>query len=399
MKKPSSQVRWRQRRSLRSNAVMDVVVTGMAGRSALGNLDQTWQALLQGRSGIRISQPWPEQPALPLGLLAETPALDLRSPVQLVVAEALADAQLTPPLRDCGVVIGSSRGNQTLLEQQLWAEPPWGADHPAADWWAALPHIAAVTAAQIVQTQAIVLSPMAACATGIGAIARGAELIREGLCDRVLVGAVDTPVTRLTIAGFRQMGALATTGCYPFDRRREGLVLGEGGAVLVLESADLARSRSVRIYGRILGYGLSADAYHVSSPDPMGNGAKQAIWQGLKQANLAPDAIGYIHAHGTSTQLNDASEAAVIAAIFGAGPWVSSTKGATGHTLGGSSALGVACCLMALQQQIIPGNVGMVDPAFTAIQLVRQTIPAAIDYALCNGFGFGGQNGAIVLGR
>jgi 3-oxoacyl-[acyl-carrier-protein] synthase II len=393
MKKPSSPVRLRQRKSLQSNGLIDVVVTGIGLRSALGNLDQTWQALLKGRSGIRISQPWPEQPALPLGLLADTPALDLRSPVQRVVIEALADAGLTPPLRDCGVVIGSSRGNQTMLEQMLSGA---GA---IADWWAAQPHIAAVTAAQMLQTQAIVLAPMAACATGIGAIARGTELIREGLCDRVLVGAVDTPVTRLTIAGFRQMGALATTGCYPFDHRREGLVLGEGGAILVLESGDLARSRSARIYGRILGYGLSTDAYHVSSPDPTGNGAKQAIWQGLKQAKLAPVAIGYIHAHGTSTQLNDASEAAVIAAIFGAGPWVSSTKGATGHTLGGSSALGVACCLMALQQQIIPGNVGMVESEFTRIKLATQTTPTALDYALCNGFGFGGQNGAIVLGR
>jgi 3-oxoacyl-[acyl-carrier-protein] synthase II len=391
MRKPSSQVRLRLPGSLRSNHAMDVVVTGIGLRSALGNLDQTWQGLLQGRSGLRLMQPWPELPALPLGLLGDLPALDLRSPVESVVTEALIDAGLTPPLGDCGVVIGSSRGNQTVLEQSLWAAT-------AVDWAAALPNVAAITAAQMLQTQSIVLAPMSACATGIGAIARGAELIAAGLCDRVLVGAVDTPVTRLTIAGFRQMGALATTGCYPFDRRREGLVLGEGGAVFLLESGGLARSRQARIYGRICGYGLTADAYHVSAPDPTGRSAQQAIWQGLKQAKLAPSAIGYIHAHGTSTQLNDAAEAAVIAAIFGMGAAVSSTKGATGHTLGGSSALGVAVCLMALHQQIIPGNVGMVVPEFAAIQLVRRTRPGAIAYALCNGFGFGGQNGAIVLG-
>jgi 3-oxoacyl-[acyl-carrier-protein] synthase II len=371
---------------------MDVVVTGIGLRSALGNLDQTWQGLRNGRSGIQLTQPWPELPELPLGLLADAPARDVRSVVQCVVAEALADAGLVPPLQDCGVAIGSSRGNQTRLEQLL------AGTVPIADWWAAQPNIAAVTAARMIQTQSIVLAPMAACATGIGAIARGTELILAGICDRVLVGAVDTPVTRLTIAGFRQMGALATTGCYPFDADREGLVMGEGGAVLVLESAALARSRHAPFYGRVMGYGLSADAYRLSSPEPSGSGAKRAIRGSLAMADLAPGAIGYIHAHGTATRLNDATEATVIGEIFGHNPWVSSTKGATGHTLGGSSALGAAICLMALRHQLVPGCVGLRSTKFT-INLATQTTPAKLDYALCNGFGFGGQNGAIVFGH
>jgi 3-oxoacyl-[acyl-carrier-protein] synthase II len=371
---------------------MNVVVTGIGLRSALGNLDQTWQGLRDGRSGIQLTQPWPELPELPLGLLADAPAQDVRSVVELVVVEALADAGLVPPLPDCGVAIGSSRGNQTRLEQMLSGTVPIG------DWWAAQPNIAAVTAARMVQTQSIVLAPMAACATGIGAIARGTELILAGTCDRVLVGAVDTPVTRLTIAGFRQMGALATTGCYPFDADREGLVLGEGGAVLVLESEVIARSRHAPIYGRVMGYGLSADAYHLSSPDPSGSGAKRAIRGSLAIADLAPGAIGYIHAHGTATRLNDATEAAVIGEIFGHNPWVSSIKGAMGHTLGGSSALGAAICLMALRHQVVPGCVGLRSTQFT-INLATQTTSAKFDYALCNGFGFGGQNGAIVFGR
>ncbi len=372
---------------------MDVVVTGIGLRSALGNLSQTWQGLLAGRSGIQIHQPFAALPALPLGLLADRPALDLRPLVQAVVADALTDAGLMLPLRDCGVVIGSSRGNQTWLEQML------SGDVPIADWCAAQPNIAAVTAAQMLKTQAIVLAPMAACATGISAIARGAALIRSGQCDRVLVGAVDTPVTPLTIAGFRQMGALAATGCYPFDIDREGLVVGEGGAVLVLESGDLARSRgATNIYGRVMGCGLTADAYHLSSPDPAGVGAKAAIAQALNRSALAAGAIGYIHAHGTATQLNDAMEAATIGEIFGHQPWVSSTKGATGHTLGGSSALGAAVCLRALREQMVPGCVGLRQTEFL-IKVAQCTTTLDLDYALCNGFGFGGQNGAIVFGR
>ncbi len=372
---------------------MDVVVTGIGLRSALGNLSQTWQGLLAGRSGIQIHQPFAALPALPLGLLADRPALDVRPLVQAVVADALADAGLILPLVDCGVVIGSSRGNQTLLEQMLSGEAP------IADWWAAQPHIAAVTTACMLATQTIVLSPMAACATGISAIDRGAALIRAGQCDRVLVGAVDTPVTPLTIAGFRQMGAMGATGCYPFDVDREGLVLGEGGAVLVLESGALARSRgAAHIYGRVMGCGLTADAYHLSSPDPQGAGAKGAILLALGRSGLQAGAMDYIHAHGTGTQLNDATEAAVVGDIFGVGPWVSSTKGATGHSLGGSSALGAAICLMALRGQRVPGCVGLRRSGFS-IKLAQTTEMADLQYVLCNGFGFGGQNGAIVFGR
>jgi 3-oxoacyl-[acyl-carrier-protein] synthase II len=379
---------------------MDVVVTGIGLRSALGNRSQTWQGLLAGQSGIRIHQPFAESPALPLGLLADRPALDLRASVRAVVTEAIADAGLLLPLVDCGVAIGSSRGNQTMLEQMRSGAAP------IADWWAAQPNIAALTAAQMLATQAIVLAPMAACATGIGAIARGTELIIAGQCDRVLVGAIDTPITPLTIAGFRQMGALATAGCYPFDVDREGLVLGEGGAVLVLESAALARSRGASIYGRVIGCGLTADAYHLSAPDPAGTGAKTAVAQALNRSGLAAAAIGYVHAHGTATQRNDATEAMVISEVFGdhrgsvgdRRPWVSSTKGATGHTLGGSSALGAAICLMALRDQVVPGCVGLRQTEF-AIKIAQQTESADLDYALCNGFGFGGQNGSIVFGR
>ncbi len=374
--------------------MIDVVVTGMGLRSALGNLTDTWQKLLLGKSGIERQQPFSELPERPLGLLAAQPAANLRDLTRQVVQDAIADAGLALPLPNCGIVLGSSRGNQAVWEQQLF-QPQ--ADR--ADWLDNLPQVAVVVAAHMLQTEAIVLSPMAACATGIWAIARGAELIATGECAQVLVGAVETPVTRLTLAGFAAMGALAKTGAYPFDRQRQGFVLGEGGAVLILESAQSAQARGApTVYGRIAGFGLSADAYHLSAPHPSGRGAIAAIQQSLRQANLAPGAIDYVHAHGTATQLNDAIEAQVIAQLLPHQPGVSSTKGATGHALGASGALGAAFGLMALHDQILPPTIGLTEPE-SALNFVRQAKIAEINHVLINGFGFGGQNGAIVMAR
>jgi 3-oxoacyl-[acyl-carrier-protein] synthase II len=374
-------------------ATGNIVVTGMGLRSALGDLAATWQNLHRGKSGIWRQQPFLELPVRPLGLLDAEPALGLADLTQQVVAAAIADAGLAPPLPDCAIVLGSSRGNQARFEQRLFAED-------GTPWLDCLPHAASVIAARILQTRTIVLSPMAACATGISAIARGMELIAMGECEQVLVGAVETPVTRLTLAGFAQMGALAPIGAYPFDRQRQGFVLGEGGAVLLLESERSAQARGApQIYGSIVGFGLTADAYHLSSPQPEGRGAIAAIQQGLDQANIDPAVIAYIHAHGTATRLNDATEAQVIGQLFPHRPWVSSTKGATGHTLGASGALGVAFCLLALHEQKLPPAIGLSEPEFDLNLVTQCNQSTPIDYAISNAFGFGGQNGTIVLRR
>jgi 3-oxoacyl-[acyl-carrier-protein] synthase II len=372
---------------------MDVVVTGMGVRSALGDLRQTWQSLCKGQSGIKRHQPFAELPPRPLGLLGEKPAEDLRELTEFLVKDAIVDAGLSLPLPDCGVVVGSSRGQQTVLEQML------AGARDRSDWLVALPHMASVTVAQLVQTHSIVLSPMAACATGIWAIARGYELIASGQCEQVIAGAVETPITRLTLAGFEQMGAMAQTGCYPFDAAREGLVLGEGGAIVVLESLRSAQTRQApQIYGRICGFGLTADAYHLSSPQPEGKGAIAAIQQALQMAGLAAHAIDYIHAHGTGTPLNDVTESQVITQLFPHQPWVSSTKGATGHTLGASGAIGVALSLLTLHSQTLPSCVGLTESPF-GLNFVRSTQTVPLQHVLCNAFGFGGQNGAIVMSR
>ena len=194
------------------------------------------------------------------------------------------------------------------------------------------------------------------------------------------------------------MGVLGKTGCYPFDEDREGLVLGEGAAMLVLESAELALSRGASIYGQVLGFGLTCDAYHVSTPSPNNRSAILAIKQCLDRSNLRAVDIDYIHAHGTSTKLNDQREAELIEEVFPQGVSVSSTKGATGHTLGASGAMGAAFCLMALRDQQLPPCVGLKEPEFD-LDLVTGPRRSEIRRVLCFSFGFGGQNAVIGLGK
>lgn len=315
------------------------------------------------------------------------------------VSEALGDAGLTPPLPDCGVVIGSSRSFQSQWEEAGRTQRHEKFSSADAFWLSTLPHMGAITTARQVGATGIVLAPMAACATGLTAIFQGSELIRRGQCSQVIVGAAETPITPLTLAGFNQMGALAPNGCYPFDAAREGLVLGEGAAVMVLESeAALAQRAGVEPYGRILGTGLSADAYHRTAPDPAQGGSQLALAACLRHSRLKPEDIGYIHAHGTATQLNDAHETKLITRNFSTLPLASSTKGATGHTLGASGAIGAALTLLALRHQRLPPNVGWrQDSIYPALATTAMALK--FDTALCFSFGFGGQNAVLALGR
>ncbi|HCF29827.1 MAG TPA: beta-ketoacyl-ACP synthase, partial [Cyanobacteria bacterium UBA11049] len=282
---------------------MEVVVTGIGLISSLGKSWDSWQQLIQGKFGIKLRQPFLELAPRPLALIDEQPA-ELTKLTRLVVASALKDASLAPPLPDCGVVIGSSRSQQATWE--LLARQMYGANLPEAkvdleQWLDTLPHMNATAAARQIQSRSLVLAPMNACATGIWAIAQAVELVKTGQCQQVIAGAVEAPITPLTLAGFKQMGALASTGAYPFDRRREGLVLGEGAAVLVLESAELAKQRDAKVYGQVLGFGLTSDAYHANSPEPGGRSAIAAVKQCLDRSHLSPTDVDYIHAHGTAT--------------------------------------------------------------------------------------------------
>jgi 3-oxoacyl-[acyl-carrier-protein] synthase II len=372
---------------------MEVVITGISLISALGNLHQTWQSLLENKSGIKLKKVFPDLSSLPLALICNQPA-NLTFLTQKLVAEALQDANLTPPLLDCGVVIGSSRGFQAQWE--LLAKDLRTTGNITQAWLPTLPNTAALLVAQYLQTSGPVNAPMAACATGLWAIASGYELIKIGQCDRVVVGAVETPITPLTLIGFNQIKALAKTGCYPFDQNREGLVLGEGGAMLVLESAKSALKRKAKIYGKILGFSATCDAYHVSAPIPSRKCALTAIKRCLEAIKLDLPQISYIHAHGTSTKINDETEALLINSLWPRIP-VSSTKGATGHTLGASGAIGATFCLMALKEQILPPCVGLTKSEFE-LNLVKKATKIKVENTLCFSFGFGGQNVILALG-
>jgi 3-oxoacyl-[acyl-carrier-protein] synthase II len=385
---------------------MRIVVTGIGFRSALGDLTSTWHSLIAGKSGIELHQPFPDLAPLPLALIEQAP-LDVITLTQMVVAEAVRDAGLSLPLPDCGVAIGSSRGCQAQWEKFTTNR------QDLSGWLDTLPHSPAITAARYIGSQSALLAPMAACATGIVAVSQAIELMRSGACERAIAGAVEAPITPLTITGFRQMGALATKGCYPFDRSREGLVLGEAGAVFILESATLAQARGAKIYGEVLGCGLTNDAYHLCAVDLNLGAAMKAIDRSLadhlstdtKQSFPNPKSkiqnpksydIDYIHAHGTGTSLNDRRESQLIQRMFPQGVPISSTKGATGHTLGASGAVGMAFCLKSIDTQTLPPSVGLIQPEFDLdfVILPRQT---KVERLLCLSFGFGGQNASILL--
>ncbi|MGJ5633490.1 beta-ketoacyl-ACP synthase [Nostoc sp. CALU 1950] len=381
--------------------MVKVYVTGIGLVSGLGgSLEDSWQNLLAGKSGIRLHQPFPELTPFPLGLIGQQPS-ELTMLTQMVVTSALQDSGLVPPLADCAVVIGSSRSYQAsweILARQMYSDAKNFPVSSFGNWLDTLPHMNAIAAARQIGASGTVLAPMAACATGIWSIAQAALLIQTGQCQQAIAGAVEAPITPLTLAGFQQMGALAKTGAYPFDLHREGLVLGEGAAVFVLESAELAKQRQAKVYGEILGFGLTNDAYHSNSPEPEGKSAIAAIKQCLERSCLSPADIDYIHAHGTATQLNDQMESMVIQRLFPQGVAVSSTKGSTGHTLGASGALGVAFSLMALKHQILPPCVGFQQPEFD-LDIVTAARLSKIRQVLCLSFGFGGQNVAIALTR
>ncbi len=376
--------------------MVKVLVTGVGLISCLGNTQQTWQAISQQKSGIKIQQPFGQFPPLPLGLINSSPSLINQLTLNLIT-DTLQDAQLSIPLPETSVVIGSSRGCQAHWENinthRLTTNNPREINYP---WLKTLPCQPSQLVAQYLQTIAPVLAPMNACATGLVAIAQGYELIQQGQCERVIVGAVETPITPLTIAGFSQMKVLAETGCYPFDKDREGLVLGEGGAMLVLETEKLALSRGAKIYGQISGWGMSCDAEKMTAPADNSDIAVRMIKQCLRLSQLTPENIDYIHAHGTATTLNDERETAIINNLFPHYPFVSSTKGAIGHTIGASGAISTVLSLISLNKQQLFPNIGLRQTEFD-LNLVRKAQNHCLNHILNFSFGFGGQNAVIAI--
>jgi 3-oxoacyl-[acyl-carrier-protein] synthase II len=241
-----------------------------------------------------------------------------------------------------------------------------------------------------------------ACASGANALGHAFDLIRWGMAERVLAGGYDA-LSQLVFCGFDSLQSLAPVQCRPFDRRRDGLALGEGAGVLALESEAQARRRGAAILGEIAGYGSSTDAHHLTQPHPEGDAALRAMVEATATAGIRPEQVGYLNAHGTGTPLNDSAEARAIQRWAGAAekrPRVSSTKGVIGHLLGAAGAVEAIVCLMALREQWLPPNAGWeeADPACD-LPLITHPQEARVDYALSNSFGFGGANASLILRR
>jgi 3-oxoacyl-[acyl-carrier-protein] synthase II len=249
-----------------------------------------------------------------------------------------------------------------------------------------------------------------ACAAGSHAVGDAYEIVKYGRADAMITGGVESVITRTCIAGFGAMKALSTRNddpqkaSRPFDRDRDGFVVGEGSGILIIESLEHALDRGARIYAEIVGYGMSGDGYHITSPPPNGEGASRCIQAALDNAGIQPHQIGYINAHGTSTPLNDLYETRAIKATFGdaAGKVaISSTKSMTGHLLGGSGGIETVFTALAIRNKILPPTINLENPDDECDldyipNVARQT---EVEYAMSNSFGFGGTNASLILKR
>ena len=240
-----------------------------------------------------------------------------------------------------------------------------------------------------------------ACAAGTHSVGNGARLVATGRCDVVLAGSAEAAITVIGVAGFSNMTALSTSGVsMPFDVKRDGFVMGEGGAVLVLEDMDRALARGVHVYAELAGAASTADAHHITAPSPQGAGAVSCMEQALIDAGLTPDAITHINAHGTSTPANDLAEAQAIVKVFGTpGPAVTSIKGITGHSLGAAGSLEAVALALTIHNGQIPPTAGLteMDPEIRLDVVTGGPRAWTPGPALSNSFGFGGHNGTLVM--
>ena len=308
------------------------------------------------------------------------------------------------PVR-CAVVAGSGIGGIRTLEDQVIGYAERG---PSRVGPFLVPMMMPNAAAALVAIRHGFTGPnlaiATACATGAHAIGEGARLLRDGMADVVVCGGTEASVSPVAMAAFARMGALSrnpdpSAASRPFDDDRDGFVMGEGAAFVVLEPYDRAVARGARIHGEVLGYGLTCDAHHITAPIDDGSGAVAAIEMALADAGIAPGAIGHVNAHGTSTPQNDAAEAAAIAKVFGAGAVpVTSTKGVTGHLIGAAGAVEAVAALLAAARGLVPptANHRHTDLPVDVVAGEPRTIEVAP--AVSTSFAFGGHNAALVLG-
>ena len=402
-----------------------IAVTGLGLVTPAGiGVDRAWDGVLSGKSAGAKD---PNLAGIPIdiscrvadfdadALLGRKAARRLDRFVQLglvAAREAVADSGLDPQTWDgarVGAVIGCGMGgagtweaqHRTLMERGPERVSPMlipmlipnmVAGHIAIEFRANGPNLVTATA----------------CTSGATAIGVARDLLRSGACDVVISGGTEAGVTPLSIAAFGQMHALSgrvddpAAASRPFDVDRDGFVAAEAAGILILERAADAAARGAKVRGRLIGYGASADAHHITAPDPDGVGVGLAIQAALDDAGIGPSEVGHINAHGTSTPLNDVAESRVIRRIFGAdAPPVTSTKGVTGHSLGAAGAIEAAFSVLTIKHGLLPptANLDAQDPEIDLDIVSNEPRKADTEVVMSNSFGFGGQNGVLVLAR
>ena len=404
-----------------------VVITGMGTVNPVGNtVDETWAALCAGTSGIGPITKFDTGP-LATKIAGELKNFDPQLFVEkkelrrndAFIVYALACAEMA--MKDSGLVVGEGNaervgtvigsgigGLQTIEKEHSVLEQSGPRRLSPFTTPAVLPNLAAGQVSIRFGAKGPINCPVTACAAGTSAIGMAFRLVKDGYADAMIAGGVEAAVTPFGLAGFNAMRALSTRNdepqkaSRPFDRDRDGFVMGEGGGILILEELTAARERGATIYAELCGFGCTADAYHMAAPPPGHEGAARSMEVALKSCGMAPEAVGYINAHGTATPLNDVYETQAIKRVFGEHSRklaVSSTKSMTGHLLGGAGGLEAIVAVKAIMDGIAPPTINLDNPDegcdldYVPHRAKRMTIEAA----LSNTFGFGGVNAVLAF--
>ncbi len=404
-----------------------VAITGLGAVTPIGlDAQSTWEAAVAGRSGVGFIEAF-DASSFPVRIAAEVKGFDpgsvappkevrrMERNVLFAVAaaqEAWEEAGATDvdPAR-VGVVVGSAIGGLPGIADQHSVLLERGADRISPFF---IPSVLVDTASGQIAIQLGLrgpnYAPVSACATGATAVGEGAELVRRGAADMVLAGGTESCIHPLILAGFCAMRGLVaeevdpTLASRPFDAARAGFVMGEGACILVLEELERARARGATVYAEVLGYGASNDAHHLAQPDPESLGVSEMIRAALERAGVAPERVGYVNAHGTSTPQGDLAETRAIKQVFGDHAYrlaVSSTKSVTGHCFGAAGAVEAMMCARALYHGVLPPTINYrdPDPDCDLDYVPNEARQVELDVALSNAMGLGGHNGCVLLGR
>ena len=406
-----------------------VVVTGLGCVSPVGNnVNDTWQALLAGKSGAAPITAFDASAHKtkfaaevkgfdPVALFGTRDARKMDRFSQFATAATLeameqAGLKVDESNRDrAGILIGTGIGGIITLLEQYEVLRERGPERVSPFL---IPMMISDNAAGNIAIRIGARGPnmalATACASGTNALGEAAEMIRRGSADVMIAGGAEAAITALSMAGMNVMTALSTrnddpqTASRPFDKNRDGFLMGEGAGILILESLEYAQARGAKILCEFSGYGTTDDAHHISAPAENGAGAAISMSLALQNADLKPEDVSYINAHGTSTYLNDKSETAAIKTVFGEQAYkipVSSTKSMTGHLLGASGALEGVISAMAIMNNILPPTINYEtpDPVCDLDYVPNQPRKAEPNYVMSNSFGFGGHNATLILGR